>query len=200
MRNTIFVIAIFSLMMASCSYEQFSSSDGDSTSLSSSISNLEKNHLIDDYLITDYENAEILRSHSSIRFSETNEPLIFSNYEEVVSLANSLNEKANAQSGGYNNYNFEISFLNSVNEEAFNEYNLVITNAFTLYSGSNYYRFDNLYLKDSVLYIHLLFHDYHDFGVSGTADMVWECATFMIKKTVSYDDLICLVDKMLPNS
>ena len=86
-------------------------------------------------------------------------------------------------------------YFATLKETDFSNHYLIVTHDIELTSGSNSYRFKDLYLKDNVLYAYSMFSDVDDNpGALGTTDMVWTGLSFMIEKDVEYTSFRMISD------
>ena len=152
--------------------------------------NLLASGLTDSDKVTKYKDAQFHRRHSPTSFATDDMDgylpyYVLKSYEEMQEFSHALNPDKHLYS----------DYFATLKETDFSNHYLIVTHDIALTSGSNSYRFKDLYLKDNVLYAYSMLYDVDDNpGVVGTADMVWTGLSFMIEKDVEYTSFRMISD------
>ena len=125
---------------------------------------------------------------------------ILHTYEEMIEFEHSIEERMKAEYGQDNDRrHIYYSDFRSHTAEDFVNRNYVVARETMLTSGSNSFRFRDLYLKDNILYVYMGMLDINDFpGLAGITNIEYVGISFDIGKDISYDRIEFLVDKYLP--
>ena len=136
-----------------------------------------------------------LRSHPPLREDKDNINMFFDTYQSAVSFADELEAKAQ-----YNDYYVTLTFFQGLKEDDFQSKNLLLTKQISLGSGGDSLYFDNVYLKNNILYMHAFLFDSHSPGASGksfTTDIVFAAGYVWLDKDITFNESIILVDQDL---
>ena len=164
--------------------------------------NFKASGLSDSDKVTKYKDSTIYRSHSPSFYNPRNEDgslqyYVLDSYQAMQEFDQSLKDAIEEK--GYVSEHIYTQLFASLKEEDFNNHELIVIRDIELGSGSNGYKFKDLYLKDDTLYAYMMFSDYNNFpGRSGTCDMVWIGLSLFVEKDVDYSSFRLLVDDYLP--
>ena len=157
--------------------------------------------LADSDVVTKYKDAQFHRSHSRTMFDADDMEgflpyYILKSYEEMQEFNQTLiNNGKKGKGEDYQVKHLYSEYFATLKESDFTNHYLIVTHDITLTSGSNSYKFKELYLKDNVLYAYSMLSDVNDNpGAVGTTDMVWTGLSFMIEKDVEYTSFKMISD------
>ena len=135
-------------------------------------------------VINDYKLAKVISNRDST--GVTNEFQTFKTSDELKTFCSSTSEDQDE---------VKINYLSTLCNEDFDNYELIVSPTLLCNYDVFHHTFANVYLKDNILYIHLIYHNYLPEDTAVDCVCGFEFYSVFIKKSVQYTSINTIIER-----